>query len=467
MDLKYHLTDDSDTACKYQLIDCPMKCGNLYERKDIGKHVASDCTHRKVHCEHCGSSVTFCLMGEHYSECEQFPVSCPLNCGKLIRRSDSAYHESEECKNRTIPCLFQDVGCKAIVKQEDFESHVHECKEKYLIKAHKEVLLEMQSLKEEVSQIKADNQFLHSEIASLYTGLKVSHENAEFLRQESCQLKSVLLNEIPYLHTMAKPCETLSIDCIKTHLQGQVVYLVPGGDSATFRITEYSVYKKKGDVWYSPSFYIAEGYKFCLAIYVNGMGAGKGTHLAVYLHQRVGQFDSHLTWPFSLEEDLEIRVMRQEQIKESKMSLLFKGAGNTASPPRSRTEQSESHFSSFLKGNPNKSPSQTLTKINNSPVLSSRSASLLRNVPFENVEYDNVAECQIMTISKVLNQPTESSLSLDQSVNILELFCLQKTVDSVVFIDSVVIQCRLIFNQRNSHSPISLTDNIVWKKWIS
>jgi hypothetical protein len=40
-----------------------------------------------------------------------------------------------------------------------------------------------------------------------------------------------------------------------------------------------SSYRRSGKVWYSPPFYYGEGYKMCLAVHANGVGAGAGTHV--------------------------------------------------------------------------------------------------------------------------------------------------------------------------------------------
>lgn len=451
LDLKQHLNSDSSKPCPHLLISCPLQCGDLYELKDIDKHVSQECTHREVPCEHCGVTCALHLVEQHYTECEFFPTQCPKNCGEMVKRRYLEHHVNKECMYCTATCIFHDVGCEAVVKREDYETHVLECKERHIVKAHEKVIMEMQSLKNEIFKIKEENQFLHSKIASLHCGLKVCHENSDILRQENAQLKAVLSNELSYLHAMASPCEALAVNCIKTHLQGQVVHLVPGGASATFRITDYLHYKRTDEVWQSPPFYISQGYKFCLAVHLNGVGAGKGTHVAVYLHQVAGQFDSDLTWPVLLEEDLEIRLMKQEPPKEYKKSF-FKGSMWTAPrsppPPRGRPAADEG-----------RDHSRSVLSLDASPTLSFRNASMPRNSTSDE-GYKNVSEFQILSISQVLNRP-EGTLS---SVSKLELFCLLRTFEAAVFLDSVVIQCKLVVNQGSSVHAIRKAD-IGWKEW--
>ncbi|XP_077335282.1 TNF receptor-associated factor 1 isoform X1 [Lithobates pipiens] len=50
---------------------------------------------------------------------------------------------------------------------------------------------------------------------------------------------------------------------------------------------------------YSPAFYTARyGYKVCLRIYLNGDGAGKGTHVSLFFAIMKGEYDALLPWPF-------------------------------------------------------------------------------------------------------------------------------------------------------------------------
>ncbi|XP_018420158.1 PREDICTED: TNF receptor-associated factor 1 [Nanorana parkeri] len=50
---------------------------------------------------------------------------------------------------------------------------------------------------------------------------------------------------------------------------------------------------------YSPAFYTAKyGYKVCLRIYLNGDGAGKGTHVSLFFAIMKGEYDALLPWPF-------------------------------------------------------------------------------------------------------------------------------------------------------------------------
>ena len=51
---------------------------------------------------------------------------------------------------------------------------------------------------------------------------------------------------------------------------------------------------------YSQPFYTEPGgYKMCLIAYLNGDGAGKGSHLSIYFTIMKGGYDPLLKWPFA------------------------------------------------------------------------------------------------------------------------------------------------------------------------
>ena len=69
--------------------------------------------------------------------------------------------------------------------------------------------------------------------------------------------------------------------------------------------------RQDGENVYPPPFYThSHGYKFCVDVYPQGNGSGKGTHVSVYTHLMKGQFDDHLKWPFRGE--ITIQIVNQD-----------------------------------------------------------------------------------------------------------------------------------------------------------
>ena len=69
--------------------------------------------------------------------------------------------------------------------------------------------------------------------------------------------------------------------------------------------------KPADNVWTSPPYYThIGGYKFCLEVYPNGDGSGKGTHLSVYARLMEGEHDDELEWPF--EGRITVKLLNQK-----------------------------------------------------------------------------------------------------------------------------------------------------------
>ena len=69
---------------------------------------------------------------------------------------------------------------------------------------------------------------------------------------------------------------------------------------AQFTISEYSKRKQFNNAYISPPFTTSpQGYTLCLAVFANGSGDGKGSHLSIYAGIIKGQHDDRIQWPFT------------------------------------------------------------------------------------------------------------------------------------------------------------------------
>lgn len=72
-----------------------------------------------------------------------------------------------------------------------------------------------------------------------------------------------------------------------------------------WKITEYSAKMeeargKDGVELISSPFYTSQfGYKLQASVFLNGNGAGEGTHISVYIKILPGEYDALLRWPFA------------------------------------------------------------------------------------------------------------------------------------------------------------------------
>jgi len=135
------------------------------------------------------------------------------------------------CELEPVECPFREAGCKVNVVRKEFDSHMTGNQQNHLL-----VLLgAFQEAKRE----------LHN------NSLKLLEIKKELEESKSNCAKQMTLKRI--------------------------------GDELTFCMYGHSLYKHTSKVWHSPPFYYGDGYKFCLAVYANGKGAGAGTHVSVEL----------------------------------------------------------------------------------------------------------------------------------------------------------------------------------------
>ena len=57
-----------------------------------------------------------------------------------------------------------------------------------------------------------------------------------------------------------------------------------------------------------------DGYKMCVCLYLNGCGAGQGTHLTVFFALMNGEYDAVLHWPF--EHKVSLTLVDQDNKKD-------------------------------------------------------------------------------------------------------------------------------------------------------
>lgn len=115
-------------------------------------------------------------------------------------------------------------------------------------------------------------------------------------------------SEIEFLETTLENLgveQIPALECMKTQLKLPDVKINNLGDKCTFRMTGFSRLRDSSQKWFSPNFLIRGEYQLGLVVYPNGAGAGKGTHVSVFI---VSKLNDLLHSPVSLHQHLGIRV---------------------------------------------------------------------------------------------------------------------------------------------------------------
>ena len=155
--LKDHL--ESDNGCDYAMVKCSnhvalptfwgsirtnRSCGEGMERRHLTHHQENECLYRQCRCQYCGYIDTYdaiagsgrirndgskIMYGEnHYSQCIEYPLDCPNECGaENIKRKDMEEHK-EICPFEAIVCPFSEFCNKDnIILRKDIGDHKKEC----------------------------------------------------------------------------------------------------------------------------------------------------------------------------------------------------------------------------------------------------------------------------------------------------------------------------------------------------
>ena len=80
-------------------MECPNKCGETFERRQLDTHISSECAKRVTHCEHCFEIVPAQQMELHEKECPSVKRPCPNDCGVMRNK--------EEVRSITVNLVFQ------------------------------------------------------------------------------------------------------------------------------------------------------------------------------------------------------------------------------------------------------------------------------------------------------------------------------------------------------------------------
>ena len=174
-DLSSHLQQGKrEGECQYVRVQCkyaktlldiffltPQKirvCGVMGQRYEVSRHEANDCPNRPYSCKYCYQKDTFCSITEkHYSECRNYPVSCPNNCKEdKMPRYQLKDHLDISCLLQPVECEFSWAGCKVKTIRQDLTKHYADHLQQHLSLACKELKRENEALKKENADLKED-----------------------------------------------------------------------------------------------------------------------------------------------------------------------------------------------------------------------------------------------------------------------------------------------------------------------
>ena len=328
-DLRDHL--DAKTGprrCLFSKLPCPKGCGQNIRHTDLNDHLQKDCPKRDSICEYCGERLFYDELNKHWGQCEKFPVSCPNGCEQRIPRNTLLLHQ-QHCPHQCVSCEFANIGCTEKVKRKDLVQHMQENTQKHLGMMSRlcfDLTKGMQETQFQVSQVTQQLQEKKREVTELRATLNKLQLNYQTnLQQQRNEFEARLRdhNQQLMMHVQLQIADLggqAPLDRLQHRVQTlETLVSVP---PYYFTLTNYALHKRGTTQWMCPPFYTElGGYKMAIEISANGEGAGKNTHVSVYIRIMRGEYDDQLQWP--LRASVTIQLISQWNESHYEMTTPF------------------------------------------------------------------------------------------------------------------------------------------------
>ncbi|XP_052120968.1 TNF receptor-associated factor 4 isoform X2 [Frankliniella occidentalis] len=237
-DFTGHTLENHAGSCGYEPLYCENKCGLKVQRRHLSPHKSNDCAKRLVGCRYCSKEFVADTLPTHVTKCGRVPVTCPNHCeAGLLAREDLDGHLKDHCPSLLVPCSFREAGCRFKGLRHSLDKHLDESTKSHL------------------------------------------------------NLMCTVVNKQQHQITSLKS----ALQRLSLNQTGTLVWKI---SDYTLKMSEAKT--KEGMELVSPPFYTSQyGYKLQASVFLNGNGAGEGTHMSVYIKILPGEYDALLRWPFA------------------------------------------------------------------------------------------------------------------------------------------------------------------------
>ena len=318
--LDAHL-DVTTGDCQYVDVECPKKCVQKVQKRNVDTHLANECPNRDYRCPHCNFANKYHVVSKHFDICPYYPLACPNRCGATFERDDLPDH-MKMCRLEEVQCVFSGAGCQATFIRENEDEHMDQNTQKHLalmpaatlrigqdferkLQEQQEVFEnKMKQQKEEHEQKqkendermqqlgeqlqKKDKQIKHVE-QKLDRQNRESHEQQQKELQEKMKEKNEQITQVEQkMKEKDKQIESLQskIQEITPHVHSPPYY---------YTLSNYRQVKAgRGYIDSLPMYTHPGGYKFKLKLYPDGSFRG---NVAVAVYSLNSDHDAELKFP--------------------------------------------------------------------------------------------------------------------------------------------------------------------------
>ena len=372
--LNAHL-DVTTGDCQYVDVECPKKCVQKVQKRNVDTHLANECPNRDYRCPHCNFANKYHVVSKHFDVCPYYPLACHNRCGATFERDDLPDH-MKMCRLEEVQCVFGNEGCQAKFTRENEDEHMdrntqkhlalmpaatlrisqdfeqklqekHDMFEKKLEQKDEEHKQRMQRLDGQLREqlAKMEQKLQEQQEASIkkleQNNEQIKHVEQKLQEQQEASKKKLELNNEKIKHVEQKLQEqqetkkefliTLKqkdaqIKTLEEQLQtnGQVIEQQQQAISQLCRevgippydyiLSNYQEEKAKDSRNDSvPMYTHPGGYRFILRVLPNGFRSGRGTHVTAAICSRKGDHDADLKVPVKCTITLQLLNQHRDQ----------------------------------------------------------------------------------------------------------------------------------------------------------
>ena len=311
--LATHLEKDkSDGECKYVLLPCSLTCGKQILRCELKQHLTEECPLRTCKCEYCGYSSTYKdVTTTHYSDCPNYPITCPNSCTEETLKRSSLDHHLLTCPDEVVSCSFNEMGCEERIKRQCLQQHIETnvIQHQLMINdAFKNVKKKNEALNDDIKLLKQKNEELQKNNASLKNAqCRIDHSINGFVLKMDEGVATPQWRE--YFSSLAM------VSTNAPNPVSPVIIKWPDYTEIKQVVRNSGTFGRK--FYFTRPFYThCNGYKMQLRVYPYG----KNECLSIYLYLIKGENDDHLTWPY--EGNITITLLNQLNDSEHRTKVL-------------------------------------------------------------------------------------------------------------------------------------------------
>ena len=334
--LDAHL-DVTTGDCQYVDVECPKKCVQKVQKRNVDTHLANECPNRDYRCPHCNFANKYHVVSNHFDVCPYYPLACPNRCGATFERDDLQDH-MKMCRLEEVQCVFSSAGCQAKFIRENKDEHMDQNTQKHLalmpaatLRISQDFERKLQEQQEVFEKKQEQKDEEHKQ------GLQqLGGQLKEFQAQKDEQIKQVeqklgkqsrqfQVEQQKEFHETLKVKDE-KIKTLEDQLQtnGQVIEQqqqaisqlrrAVGVPPYDYTLSNYQQEKAKVRSTDSPPMYTHPGgYKFTLRLYPNGLGSGDGTHVSVWIYSLKCDHGDELKFPVKFTITLQLLNQHRDQ----------------------------------------------------------------------------------------------------------------------------------------------------------